>query len=248
MIMCMRIDRLLCEMNIGSRSQVKELLRKGLVSADGTVIKRGDTRVDENQVTIVCMGKEYRYRPYVYFMMNKPPGVVTATADSKEMTVLDLFRRQYEQKQGELAGIPVQDIFPAGRLDKDTVGLLVLTNDGALAHEILSPKRHIPKTYFVRTDKAPDPQKLKALEAGILLEEGFLTKPAKVTWQKQTEGLLTITEGKYHQVKRMFQKIGVRVIYLKRISMGGLTLDKDLNEGEIRELTQKEVEQLCWKK
>ena len=138
-------------MNIGSRSQVKELIKKGLVLADGEPVKRPEIQVDERKVRITCKGQEYGYCPYVYYMMNKPPGVITATSDEKERTVLDLLREHLQKEREELTGIPINDIFPAGRLDKDTVGLLLLTNDGDLAHRLLSPKRHVPNKYFVRT-------------------------------------------------------------------------------------------------
>lgn len=162
-------------MNIGSRSQVKELIKKGLVLADGEKVKRPEMQVDERKVQITCKGKEYRYSPYVYYMMNKPPGVVTATSDKRERTVLDLLKEQLLKEKEDLTGIPFKDIFPAGRLDKDTVGLLLLTSDGALAHRLLSPKKHVPKKYFVRTDAPVTREIADFLEKGVDMGEG---KPA----------------------------------------------------------------------
>lgn len=240
----MRIDRLLCELNIGTRSRAKELLKKGLVSVDGQVIKKADTQVDENAVTITCQGKEYRYRPFVYYMLNKPAGVITATKDDKERTVMDLFRAAYlKTHDGDLSGIPYKDMFPVGRLDKDTVGLLLLTNDGELSHNLLSPKKHADKKYLVHLDKELSKEAACRLEQGVDIGEDELTKPAVVEVNKNDlrQCYLTITEGKFHQVKRMFQAVGLTVVCLKRMSMGSLLLDDKLAEGEIRELTPEEI-------
>lgn len=232
-------------MNIGSRSQVKELIKKGLVLADGEPVKRPEMQVDERKVRITCKGQEYGYCPYVYYMMNKPPGVITATSDEKERTVLDLLREHLLKEREDLTGIPINDIFPAGRLDKDTVGLLLLTNDGALAHRLLSPKRHVPKKYFVRTNGPITRETANFLEKGVDMGDGEMSLPARCELTGSHECHLTITEGKFHQVKRMFQAAGLTVIYLKRLSMGSLTLDGELKEGQVRELTQKEVTDLC---
>lgn len=240
----MRIDKLLCELNIGTRSQVKELLKKGQILADGQVIKKADTKVDENTVTITCMGKSYRYRPYVYYMLNKPAGVVSATRDNTDRTVMDLLAEAYKKSHGnDLAGLPVKDMFPVGRLDKDTVGLLLLTNDGELAHNLLSPGKHVEKTYLVHLNGAVDEVCVRKLETGVDIGEDTLTKPAVVSVDEKdnTKCFLTITEGKFHQVKRMFQTVGLTVVYLKRISMGSLILDETLEEGHIRELTLEEI-------
>lgn len=246
MIMIMRIDRLLCELNIGTRSQVKDFLKKGQVTVNGVVVKKADTQVKEKEDQVVCQGKEYTYRPFVYYMMNKPAGIITATRDEKEQTVMDLFREKMKAaSQGELTGIPIKDIFPVGRLDKDTVGLLLLTNDGELAHRLLAPGRHVPKTYFVRTDLPLDERGAELLEKGVDIGEKSPTRPAQLTRVGETAFRLTITEGKFHQVKRMFQAVGLKVLYLKRISMGGLSLEDDLPEGQIRELSKEEVLRLC---
>ncbi len=252
MIMFMRLDRLLCEMNIGSRSKVKAYITKGQVLVDGVKAVKPEMQVDENTVVIRYCGKEYRYRPYVYYMMNKPPGVVSATFDKKDKTVLDLLRerlREQSREEGMAAEditVPVKDIFPVGRLDKDTVGLLLLTNDGELAHRLLSPKKHVPKTYLVRTDRPVGEEGLTLLTDGVAIGENEVTLPAKVSVaDEENTYFITITEGKYHQVKRMFQAVGAKVIYLKRLSMGTLMLDENLREGQIRELTEKEVADLC---
>lgn len=244
----MRIDKLLCELNIGSRSQVKQLLKKGMVFVNGVKITRPETKVEERDAQILCQGRQYVYQPFVYYMMNKPPGVITATADKKERTVTDVFLEAYQKKhQGESTGIPLKDIFPVGRLDKDTVGLLVFTNNGMLAHEVLSPGKHIPKKYYVKTDFPITEGQKACLEKGVLIGETEQTKPAVVELSEDKSCLITITEGKYHQVKRMFHAVGLQVLYLKRISMGGLQLDEALEEGNIRELTEEEVGKLCLK-
>lgn len=246
MIMFMRIDRLLCEMNIGTRSQVKELLRKGQVCVNGEMILKPEFHVDEAHAKITCRGKAYAYRAYVYYMMNKPSGVITATVDQRERTVLDVLKEQLFLCFGEEgAGVPLKDIFPVGRLDKDTVGLLLLTNDGELAHNLLSPVKHVAKQYYVRTDLPLTKEHVRRLEEGVLIGESERTRPAKVVPQGEKECRITITEGKYHQIKRMFQAVGNKVVYLKRLSMGSLVLDETLAEGQIRELTSKEVTDLC---
>lgn len=244
----MRIDKLLCEMNIGSRSQVKELIKKGFVSVNGTVLKKPETHVDESSSVIVCQGREYKYTPYVYYMMNKPSGVITATKDGKEQTVLDVLRSElFKQNHGNLAGIPFKDISPVGRLDKDTVGLLLLTNHGELAHSLLSPKKHVPKKYFVKTDGFISEEIVNSLEAGVLIGQGEKTLPAIIEDRKENQCMITITEGKFHQIKRMFHAVGRNVVFLKRLSIGSLILDERLGEGQIRKLTKEEVDALCLK-
>lgn len=248
MIIFMRIDRLLCEMNIGTRSQVKELIKKGQICVNGSIVIKPDMQVEEADIVINCQGKDYCYRKFVYYMMNKPSGIITATKDARERTVLDLFREQImELNQGELSGVPVKDIFPVGRLDKDSVGLLLLTNDGELSHRLLSPRKHVPKTYLVRTNLSVSDEMIRLLETGVSIGEDEKTLPAVLEQRGDREYLITITEGKYHQVKRMFQAVGVTVIYLKRLSMGTLVLDETLLEGQIRELTKEEVSNLCLK-
>lgn len=245
MIIFMRIDKLLCEMNIGSRSEVKSFLKKGQILVNNVAVNKPDTKVDEKTAVITFKGKEYRYAPFAYYMMNKPAGIVSATTDDKDRTVLDLLKENLLQNRGELTGIPLSDIFPVGRLDKDTVGLLLLTNDGELAHRLLSPKKHVPKTYYVETDGVLTQEAAKCLEQGVDIGEKELTKEAEVEILSEKSCTITITEGKFHQVKRMFQAVDLKVMYLKRLSMGTLKLDEQLAEGEVRKLTQEEVEKLC---
>ena len=230
----MRLDKFLCDNNIGTRSQVKEYIKKGQVTVNDQIIKKPETKVNEETDTVVCQGQPIHYRKYVYYMLNKPEGVVSATNDNTAPTVVSLLTVP-EQK----------DLFPVGRLDKDTTGLLLLTNDGALSHRLLSPAKHVKKCYYVETDLTIVPEELKKLEIGVDIGEKALTKEAETKLLSEKSCLLTITEGKFHQVKRMFQAIGLTVTYLKRISMGSLVLDEDLPEGRIRELTEEEVNSLC---
>lgn len=246
MILFMRLDKFLCQMNLGTRSEIKQKIKKGVVQVNGEVVRKSEMPIAEGKDEVFYEGKRCVYRPYVYFLMNKPAGVVSATKDNVDKTVMDLFCQEYaKQQDGQLAGIPVKDMFPVGRLDKDTVGLLVLTNDGELAHRILSPRKHIPKTYFVRTDENILQEAVMEFQKGICISQEEQCMPAELSITGEREACLTIQEGKFHQVKRMFQKIGLQVIYLKRISMGKLTLPEDLPEGCIREMTSEEVAKLC---
>lgn len=225
-----RLDRLLCECNLGSRSQVKELLKKGQVTVNGEIIRRPDAKIEETTALLLVQGREYRYQQFVYYMLHKPAGVVSATTDSREKTVLTL-----------LQDIPARDLFPVGRLDKDTEGLLLITNDGALAHALLSPGRHVEKTYLVKSTTTLDAQAVQQIEQGVDIGDDTPTRPARLEQQGEKLWLLTITEGRYHQVKRMFQAVGSGVAYLKRLRMGSLVLDEALEIGAYRELTQEEL-------
>ena len=203
----MRLDKFLCDNNIGTRSQVKEYIKKGQVTVNDQIIKKPETKVNNETDTVVCQGQTIHYRKYVYYMLNKPEGVVSATNDNTAPTVVSLLTVP-EQK----------DLFPVGRLDKDTTGLLLLTNDGALAHDLLSPKKHVDKTYLVK------PEKPLSAENGDLL--------------------LTIHEGRFHQVKRMLQAVDNQVLTLERVSFGPLSLDLSLQRGEYRALTEEEIKVL----
>ena len=225
----MRLDKFLCEMNIGTRSQVKELVKKGLISVNGQVMRSADYKVDEQRDSIAFQGKRLEYRKFVYFMLNKPRGVVSATQDSISSTVTDL-----------LAAEGRKDLFPVGRLDKDTEGLLLLTNDGELAHNLLSPKKHVDKTYRVEIVHALSQEDIDKLEQGVDIGEDRLTLPAKVEVQSVNVINLTIQEGKFHQVKRMLQAVDNQVTALKRIRFGNITLDETLAPGEYRALTPQE--------
>ena len=230
----MRLDKLLSNTGVGSRSQVKTLVKKGQVTVNGAVVKSSDCDVDENSDVIKVSGKEIFYRTNSYYMLNKPAGVVTATEDKHDKTVLDLFPSDLRK-----------NLFPVGRLDKDTEGLLLLTDNGPLAHALLSPKKHVDKTYLVQC-KLPVNQKQKnALEEGLDIGEDKNTLPAEVELTDSDDIiLLTIREGKFHQVKRMLQAVGNEVVYLKRLRMGSLRLDESLALGEFRPLTEEEETEL----
>ena len=229
----MRLDKFLTEMEIGSRSQVKSYIKKGLVEVNGMVCKAADYKLDENSDTVLYAGEELCYHKYRYYILNKPQGVVTATSDSKDKTVMDL-----------LEGVRKKDLAPVGRLDKDTEGLLFITNDGALAHNLLSPKKHVDKVYRVKLSKAINQAEMTELEAGVDIGDETKTLPAMVERVYDTEILLTIHEGRFHQVKRMMKAVGNEVIHLKREAFGSLRLDESLTSGTYRELTTEEIVKL----
>lgn len=234
----MRLDRLLTELNLGTRSRAKELVRRGAVRVDGAVVTDPSWAVNERTAVITYQGREYRYRPYVYYVMNKPAGVVSATEDSRERTVLDVLRPFLADEDAGKAIVPV------GRLDKDTEGLLLLTNDGALTHALLSPKRHVEKTYLVTTRRAVRPDDEVRLRNGVEIGEEQPTLPARVEILSDRQILLTIHEGKFHQVKRMLEAVDNEVVQLKRVSFGSLALEDSLQPCMCRELTAEEVETL----
>ena len=230
----MRLDKLLANMGYGSRKEVKQLLKQKAVSVDGAYVKDAALHVDPEQQIVSVFGERVVYTEFVYFMMNKPPGVISATEDLRDETVIDLLEPLHQHFQP----------FPVGRLDKDTEGLLLLTNDGVLAHNLLSPKKHVPKVYFAQIEGVVTEEDAEKFANGVELDDGYVTKPGKLVILKsaqQSEIELTIQEGKFHQVKRMFEAVGKRVTYLKRISMGSLTLDENLALGEYRELTTEEL-------
>ena len=187
----MRLDRFLTEMEIGSRSQVKAYIKKGLIEVNGSICKTTDYRLDENSDKVTYAGNELYYQKFQYFILNKPQGVVTATEDKKDETVMDL-----------LKDVRKKGLAPVGRLDKDTEGLLLITNDGALAHKLLSPKKHVDKVYRVKLAQSIGINEIKELEAGVDIGDDDLTLPAKVQMINDSEILLTIHEGRFHQVKR----------------------------------------------
>ena len=229
----MRLDRYLCELNIGTRSQVKEFIKKGLVSINGRTIRLADYRIEEQTDQIAFQGKTLTYQKYVYYMLNKPQGVVSATQDNTAGTVTEL-----------LAAEGRKDLFPVGRLDKDTEGLLLLTNDGKLAHRLLSPKKHVDKTYLVTVAHSLSEEDIRRLEQGVDIGEDRITLPAKVAVQSERMIHLTIQEGKYHQVKRMLQAVDNQVTALKRIRFGKIILDEELAPGAYRPLTTQEEKEL----
>ncbi|SDM28328.1 ribosomal small subunit pseudouridine synthase A [Bacillus sp. OK048] len=233
----MRIDKMLANLGYGSRKEVKQLLKSGAVKIDDAIVKDAKQHVDPNKQVVTLNGEIIEYREFIYLMMNKPQGVLSATEDSVGETVIDLLELEDQ----------VYEPFPVGRLDKDTEGLLLITNDGQLAHKLLSPKKHVPKTYFAVIDGEVTDADVSAFAEGVTLDDGYETKPGELIIVKsgiRSDIELTITEGKFHQVKRMFEAVGKRVVYLKRISMGPLPLDETLELGEYRELTDEEVELL----
>jgi 16S rRNA pseudouridine516 synthase len=233
----MRIDKLLANLGFGSRKEVKKLLKDGAVRVNDVVIKDAKEHVNPEKDTVTLNGETVEYKEFIYLMMNKPQGVLSATEDHAGETVIDLLEMDDQ----------VYEPFPVGRLDKDTEGLLLITNDGQLAHRLLSPKKHVPKTYFAVIDGEVTESDVAAFHHGVTLDDGYETKPGQLKIVKsgiRSDIELTITEGKFHQVKRMFEAVGKRVVYLKRISMGSLMLDETLELGEYRELTDEEVELL----
>jgi len=233
----LRIDKMLANLGYGSRKEVKQLLKSGAVKIDDVVVKDAKQHVDTAKQSVTLNGEVIEYREFIYLMMNKPQGVLSATEDSACETVIDLLELEDQ----------VYEPFPVGRLDKDTEGLLLITNDGQLAHRLLSPKKHVPKTYFAVIDGEVTEADIVAFSRGVTLDDGYETKPGELKILKsgiRSDIELTITEGKFHQVKRMFQAVGKRVVYLQRISMGPLALDETLELGEYRELTEEEVDLL----
>ncbi len=229
----LRLDKFLGTMDLGTRSQVKEMIKRGQVSVNGEVCRQVDRKIREDLDKILIQGKEIAYEPFVYYLLNKPTGVVSATRDKLDSTVMDL-----------LKGARGKELFPVGRLDKDTEGLLLITNDGELSHCLLSPKKHIPKTYFVKVQAIITEEMKQQLEQGVDIGEDRPTLPARVKLLDENSLELTITEGKFHQVKRMLKAVGNEVIYLKRLSMGSLKLDESLAPGAYRSLTKEEIGKL----
>ncbi|EAE2116848.1 TPA_asm: 16S rRNA pseudouridine(516) synthase [Listeria monocytogenes] len=227
----MRLDKLLSHTGFGSRKEVKPLLKSGAVVVNGTIQKDSKTQVNPDKDQITVHGTPVVYQEFVYFMLHKPQNVVSATEDNVSETVIDLLAQEDT----------LTDLFPVGRLDKDTEGLLIITNDGTLAHNLLSPKKHIDKTYYAKIDGDVTAADVEAFAAGIELDYGYTCKPASLEIITPNEINVTIQEGKFHQVKRMFAARGKTVSYLKRISMGNLQLDESLELGEYRPLTEAEL-------
>lgn len=232
-----RLDKFLADMSQGTRSQLKEAARKGRITVNGEVEKKSDRKIDPDLDEVMMDGRRIGFAAVEYYMLNKPQGVISATEDKKQTTVLDLI----EEKQRK-------DLFPVGRLDIDTEGLLLITNDGDLAHQLLSPKKHVDKVYYARIQGKLPIDCCEQFRNGITISDGVRVQPADLVIRKEMEGeaeiLLTIREGKFHQVKRMFEAVDCQVAYLKRLSMGPLTLDEALKPGEYRPLTPEEIKQL----
>ncbi|OLN21648.1 16S rRNA pseudouridine(516) synthase [Domibacillus antri] len=230
----MRLDKMLANSGIGSRKEVKKLLKSGGVTVNGKMVKDAKIHVDPETDDVQLFDEPVEYREFIYLMMNKPDGVVSATEDKRDETVIDLLDDKHKHFEPH----------PVGRLDKDTEGFLLLTNDGQLSHQLLSPKHHVPKTYFAHIKGQVTEEDIKAFANGVTLDDGYVTKPGELvilSSGEESDIELTITEGKFHQVKRMFLAVGKEVLYLKRLSMGPLKLDESLELGEYRELTEEEV-------
>ena len=224
-----RIDKYLCDMSIGSRSEIKEYIRKKLITVDGVVVTDPGMKISEDSA-VTFKGEPLQYKQFRYYMLNKPQGVVSATKDNIDTTVMDL-----------LKDVNTRDMFPVGRLDKDTEGLLIITNDGELSHRLLSPRSHVDKCYLVQLMHSITADDIKSLSKGVDIGDDTLTLPAKVEAIAADRIYLTITEGRYHQVKRMLEAVGNKVVFLKRVSFGPLELDSDLAPRQYRELDDSEI-------
>ena len=225
-----RIDKLLVQGGAGSRRDVQKIIRDGRVQINGESCKKPETKADENSDVITVDGQAVNCEKYIYIMMNKPAGVVSATVDNRDKTVIDILPREMKRS----------GLFPAGRLDKDTEGLLIITNDGDFAHRMLSPKKHVDKTYVAELDKPITEETVKRFKDGIIFADGTKCLPAKLEIGESIDnkiGIVTICEGKFHQVKKMFEACGIKVVHLKRISIGQLSLDSNLPIGSCKLMT-----------
>lgn len=230
----LRLDKYLSDMNVETRSRLKQMIRKGQVTVNGEAATRPEMKVVPGSDRICVLGNPVGYRELEYYLLHKPAGVVSATEDRRDRTVLDL-----------LPDIRRDDLFPVGRLDKDTEGLLLITNDGSLAHKLLSPNHHVEKVYYAEIDGPVTEEDQKRFKEGIDIGDPTNTLPAGLDILSSGETSrvrVTLTEGRYHQIKRMFEASGKRVVYLKRLSMGPLALDENLRKGEWRSLTPEEIQ------
>ncbi len=237
----MRLDKFLADVGIGSRSQVKILLKKGRITVDDQIEKNGRTKINEHKQTVTFDNQVLRYQTFYYYILNKPKGIVSATKDNLFKTVVQLLSEEDYRP----------DIFPVGRLDKDTEGLLLLTNDGALGHDLTQPRKHVEKAYFAIIDGKVTDKTIKQFAAGLTFKNGETARPGELSVKQvkesntatgfQSEIEVVIHEGKFHQVKRMFEAVDMRVLELKRIRMGNLRLDPTLALGEYRQLTSEEL-------
>jgi len=232
----MRLDKFLTELGIGTRSEVKKILKTGQVTVNGTPVKKPEEKIDEIKDVVAYQGRILTYEKFEYYMFHKPAGCVTAVSDVQHKTVMDYMK-----------DLTRKDLNPVGRLDIDTEGLLLITNDGMLSHELLSPAKHVSKTYYAKVEGVVTEEDVNFFSEGVDIGEKKLTKPAELKILASdtiSEVELTISEGKFHQVKRMFEAVDKKVVYLKRISMGSLVLDGDLKPGEYRALTAEEINAL----
>ena len=226
---CMRIDKFFSEIGMFSRKESAENLKKGFITVNGVTVKKGDFKVDENKDEICFKGERVIYKKYAYILVNKPNGYVSATEDARDKTVLDLLPDSMNKL----------NLFPCGRLDKDTVGLVILTNDGVSAHNALSPKHHVEKKYYFEVADPYSDDDILAIENGLQLADGYTTKPCKIERVSENTGYITLTEGKYHEIKRLFGARKNKIVFLERISFSKIQLG-DLPRGEWRFLTDEE--------
>jgi len=227
----MRIDKLVSQYGFGSRKEAKAIFKLGVVTVDGEVVTNPQMRVDPEISEVYVGDVLIEYEKYIYVMMNKPDGVISASYDEEEETVCDLLDESHQW----------HNLFPVGRLDKDTTGLIILTNDGGFAHRALSPKKHVEKVYVAKVDRELVEKDIKAFALGITLDDGYKTLPAVLEPMGELQARVIIKEGKFHQVKRMFEAIGASVTSLKRVTFAGIELDNDLTEGEFRRLNENEM-------
>ena len=228
----MRLDKLLAHLGYGTRTQVKDLIRSGVVLVDGVVSKDPGQAINPDLNKVVVDTEEVSYETQLYFVMNKPSGVVCATRDPRETTILDL-----------MPDYASRELFPVGRLDKDTTGLLLITTDGELAHQMLAPKKHVAKVYEATVDQPLNESLIKAFAEGVVLSGEERCKPARLTIKDATHAEVTLVEGKYHQIKRMFAVFGLQVVALNRIKFGSLTLPNDLKRGEYRKIKRSDIQE-----
>ncbi len=231
----MRIDKFLSNMGIASRTESSKAARGGLILVNGAPVKKADVHIDPEKDIITYCGRKIEYRKYTYILMNKPDGVVSATEDGRDKTVIGLLPEELQKL----------NLFPCGRLDKHTLGLVMLTDDGDLAHRLLSPKHHVKKKYRFESKFPLTDNDIDYLEKGATLEDGYVTKPAEIELDTdKRSGYITLVEGKYHQIKRMLEAVNNKISYLERVTFGPLALDKDLARGQWRFLTDEEIEKL----
>ncbi|MBR3845219.1 MAG: rRNA pseudouridine synthase [Clostridia bacterium] len=231
----MRIDKFLSNMGVATRTESSRAARQGGILVNGVAVKKADVHIDPEKDIITYCGRKIEYRKYTYILMNKPDGVVSATEDGRDRTVIDLLPEELQKL----------NLFPCGRLDKHTLGLVMLTDDGDLAHRLLSPKHHVKKKYRFESKFPLSDDEIEYLEKGATLEDGYVTKPSRIElFEDKRSGYITLTEGKYHQIKRMLESVNNKITYLERITFGPLALDEKLARGEWRFLTQNEIDEL----
>ncbi len=231
----MRLDKFLGITGCVSRADAKKMIRKGSVAVNGQAVRSADFKIDPEADSVFFCGKPLIYRKYTYILLNKPEGVVSATEDGRDRTVLDLLPDDM-RKEG---------LFPCGRLDKNTLGLMLITDNGDLAHRLLAPKSHVEKQYYFRSEFPISKEAASRFEGGVVLEDGYETKPAKIFLEENGDsGIITLVEGKYHQIKRMLEALDNKIVYLERVRFGPLVLDGSLERGEWRYLTEDEISAL----